>query len=371
MQILKPLLCMLLTLNLTGCMFIGESTPSDETEHGSGSTPIVEESDSGLVDIEEEMALDADLSEAAVSEADIASASPAEIESAKTDPVTESVVVNEGDLDADLPAPAEITLDIESLAVEDPTINLCEEIGNKLDSVSVEECLDQNLVHSALTAAKRSLAFKDYAPIPEREPLGRVLVIGGIHGDEFSSVSVIIKWMGILDEFHSGLFHWRFVPTANPDGLLNQKSQRQNLNGVDLNRNFPTADWEGHARSYWEEHANRNPRRDPGPAQASEPETQWLVKQIEEFDPDVIISMHAPYHLVDYDGPPSAPDVLGTLHLHKLGVYPGSLGNYAGIDKQTPIVTVELASAGIMPAKREIDSMWRDLVRWLRGQLSG
>ena len=81
--------------------------------------------------------------------------------------------------------------------------------------------------------------------------------------------------------------------------------------------------------------------------------------------------MHAPYHLVDYDGPPSAPEMLGGLHLRRLGVYPGSLGNYAGIDMQMPIVTVELASAGIMPAKKEIDGMWRDLVRWLRVQLSG
>jgi hypothetical protein len=200
--------------------------------------------------------------------------------------------------------------------------------------------------------------------------LGRVLVIGGIHGDEFSSVSVLIKWMKILDKNHSGLFHWRFVPTANPDGLLHHKSQRQNQNGVDLNRNFPTSDWTGNALAYWEHKTNRNPRRHPGPNQASEPETQWLVKQISEFNPDAIISLHAPYHLVDYDGPPTAPAFLGGLSLRKLGVYPGSLGNYAGIDLEMPIVTVELKSAGIMPRKTEIDGMWRDLVRWLRGQLS-
>ncbi len=252
----------------------------------------------------------------------------------------------------------------------DPVISLCEEVGEKLGSVSVKDCLDQRLVHSAFTTAKRSLAFKDYPPLAGREPLGRVLVIGGIHGDEFSSVSVIIKWMKILDRHHSGLFYWRFVPTANPDGLLNHKSQRQNQNGVDLNRNFPTADWEEYALVHWEQNTYRNPRRHPGASQASEPETQWLVKQIEEFRPDVIISLHAPYHLVDYDGPPTAPDMLGELYLRKLGVYPGSLGNYAGIDLQMPIVTVELKSAGILPVNKEIDNMWRDLVRWLRRQLS-
>ncbi len=99
-------------------------------------------------------------------------------------------------------------------------------------------------------------------------------------------------------------------------------------------------------------------------------ETQWLVRQIEEFDPDVIVSMHAPNHLVDYDGPPSAPKKLGGLHLHQLGVYPGSLGNYAGVGLALPVVTVELTSAGIMPGRSEIDSMWVDLVQWLRRQLT-
>ena len=139
---------------------------------------------------------------------------------------------------------------------------------------------------------------------------------------------------------------------------------------MDLNRNFPTSDWDEHAISHWQEVTKKNPRRDPGVAQASELETKWLVSQIEEFKPDVIISMHAPYHLVDYDGPPAGPKNLGNLYLRKLGVFPGSLGNYVGLDLNKPIVTVELKSAGIMPAEQEINRMWSDLVRWLRDQLA-
>ena len=252
----------------------------------------------------------------------------------------------------------------------DPTIELCQAVGNKLGSVSVEDCLYQNLTHSAYTISRRSLAFKDYLPKHGRDSLGRVLVIGGIHGDEYSSVSIIFKWMKILDENHTGLFHWRFVPTANPDGLLSVKSQRQNSNGVDLNRNFPTKDWLEKAKLHWEQKTYRNPRRHPGSDQASELETQWLVKQIAEFEPDIIVSLHAPYHLIDYDGPPTAPKALGGLSLRRLGVYPGSLGNYAGIDLKMPIVTVELKSAGIMPGEKEVARLWRDLVQWLGRQLS-
>lgn len=246
---------------------------------------------------------------------------------------------------------------------------LCQEIGAKLGSVDYQDCANQQLIHAAKSIQGKSLAYKDFEPLSERTPLGRVLVIGGIHGDEFSSVSVVFKWMEILQEHHSGLFHWRFIPAANPDGLLMKKSQRQNFSGVDLNRNFPTTDWGKSAMEYWKKRTYSNPRRYPGKTANSEPETQFLVEQIAEFAPDVIISMHAPYHLVDYDGPPSAPDKLGSLYLRQLGVYPGSLGNYIGVDQKKPIVTVELKSAGIMPSPGEIDRMWTDLVRWLRNQL--
>ncbi len=178
----------------------------------------------------------------------------------------------------------------------------------------------------------------------------------------------MFKWMDILDQHHSGLFHWRFIPSSNPDGLLREQSQRQNANGVDLNRNFPTKDWPDEAITYWQQETGGNVRRYPGRSASSEPETQWLVDQIDEFRPDIIVSMHAPYHLVDYDGPPKAPKQLGGLYLRRLGVFPGSLGNYAGVDLGLPIVTVELASAGIMPKKQEISQMWDDLVGWLRGK---
>lgn len=248
--------------------------------------------------------------------------------------------------------------------------NLCREIGNKLGSVDISDCLAQELrATKGKSAEGRDLAVKNYPPTDTREPLGKVLVIGGIHGDEFSSVSVVFKWMEILNIHHSGLFDWRFIPASNPDGLLQSESQRQNANGVDLNRNFPTADWDENAIDYWINKTDKRPRRYPGETANSEPETQWLVAQIEDFKPDVIISMHAPYHLVDYDGPPGAPNQLGSLYLRQLGVYPGSLGNYAGVDLKLPIVTVELASAGIMPSKEEISDMWDDLVGWLRTKL--
>ncbi|MCB1801700.1 MAG: murein peptide amidase A [Gammaproteobacteria bacterium] len=243
---------------------------------------------------------------------------------------------------------------------------LCTEVGNKLGSVSVADCRRQGLVSSGhRSVLQRELAVKEYPPKPPKVPLGRILVIGGIHGDEYSSVSVVFKWMEILDIHHSGLFHWRFIPVSNPDGLLRADSQRQNERGVDLNRNFPTRDWEALAQEYWQARTGSDPRRYPGPQASSEPEVRYLVSEIDTFKPDIIISMHAPYGLIDHDGPPKAPEYIGELTLRRLGVFPGSLGNYGGVDLNVPVVTVELSHAGIMPTPSAISRMWTDLVGWL------
>lgn len=247
---------------------------------------------------------------------------------------------------------------------------LCTEIGNKLGSVSTQDCYTQNLHNSGTYSVQgRPITLKEYPPLTSRAPLGKVLLMGGIHGDEFSAVSIMFRWMEKLDRYHSGLFHWQVVPLLNPDGLLQRKSQRQNFNGVDLNRNFPTPDWHKLAKKYWVKKTYKNPRRFPGFKPASEPETLWFMEQIRQFKPDAIIAVHAPHKLVDFDGPTKAPQQLGPLRLRQLGIYPGSLGNYGGVHLGIPVVTVELPSAGIMPTNTEISQMWIDLVRWLRNEV--
>ena len=98
----------------------------------------------------------------------------------------------------------------------------------------------------------------------------------------------------------------------------------------------------------------------------SESETRWLNDLIVDFKPDAIVAVHAPYGIVDFDGPQVPPKHLGPLHLHLLGTYPGSLGNFAGKHLNIPVVTVELPYAGIMPSKNEISRIWVDLIAWLR-----
>ena len=56
--------------------------------------------------------------------------------------------------------------------------------------------------------------------------------------------------------------------------------------------------------------------------------------------------------------------------IENLGVYPGSLGNYGGIFKKLPVVTIELPSATSMPSLREQRDIWKDMLTWLRRNIT-
>ncbi len=193
----------------------------------------------------------------------------------------------------------------------------------------------------------------------------KILVIGGIHGDELTSTEIVFRWMDRLNEPAAKLQHWKFIPLLNPDGFLSKPATRTNARGVDLNRNFPTPNWHAKSKRYWEVTTGKDPRRYPGPAPLSEPESAWLNRQLNSFKPDVIISVHAPLGVLDFDGPPPAPARIGHLYLNQIGVFPGSLGNYFGNVHNIPVVTIELPNAVTMPEPMEQDLMWRDILLWL------
>ena len=133
-----------------------------------------------------------------------------------------------------------------------------------------------------------------------------------------------------------------FIPCLNPDGM--QLGMRTNANGVDLNRNFPTKNW-GEDTSQ----AGDNPADYfSGQSAGSEIETQFVIDVIEQYKPELIITLHAPYKIVNYDGP--AKEIAEKIsEIIKYPVEasigyptPGSFGTYAGIERQIPTITLEL-----------------------------
>ena len=185
-----------------------------------------------------------------------------------------------------------------------------------------------------------------------------------MHGDELTSASLALHWIALAQKAGQPV-HWRFIPVLNPDGLLARRPTRVNARGVDLNRNFDTPGWEHDAPRHWEKRTRKDPRRWPGTAPLSEPESQFLHAQMDEFRPQLVVSIHAPYGVLDFDGPHEPPQRLGRLRLDRVGVFPGSLGHYGGVQQGMPVVTIELDHALRMPRDAEVRSMWDDLLRWM------
>ena len=257
-----------------------------------------------------------------------------------------------------------------SLNLHASNSKVCVDYASRIPSVTASMCEAAQLKPlSARSAQGRVIWGRDIQPDDANL---RVLVVGGIHGDEMSSISLAYMWLALAEKPPSDSplsIHWRFIPSLNPDGLFARPSKRTNANGVDLNRNFPTPNWARDARQYWEVTTKRDPRRWPGNKPLSEPESKYLHELMETFKPNLIVSIHAPYGVLDFDGPPVPPSKLGRLYLDQVGIFPGSLGNYGGIHKGVPVVTIELPSASSVPNSAEVRQMWMDLLRWTTERL--
>jgi hypothetical protein len=251
----------------------------------------------------------------------------------------------------------------------------CTPLLPRLPSLSLAECQQIELSRSGHYSHKGfPLLIRDFPASPtktkEKKTATRVLLLGGIHGDELTASSLVFKWLLQMQKSRQHEFHWKVAPLLNPDGLLAKKPSRTNARGVDLNRNFPSPNWSQDVTRYWEQRTKRDPRRYPGPKEVSELETRWVVGLIEKFKPHVIISVHAPFGVLDLDGPADPPIRFGRLLYKPVGVYPGSLGNYSGLNKKIPVLTIELPHASRLPDTQEMQGIWRDMQIWIRKNLA-
>ena len=106
------------------------------------------------------------------------------------------------------------------------------------------------------------------------EHSAKTLIIGVFHGDEPQGKYLIEEYLSKSMNASKGLL---FIPCLNPDGM--QLGTRTNVNGVDLNRNFPTKNWGEDTSS-----AGDNPSDYYGGKSAgSEIETQFVMEVIEKY----------------------------------------------------------------------------------------
>lgn len=154
-----------------------------------------------------------------------------------------------------------------------------------------------------------------------------VIVIGVFHGDEPQGEYLINEY---LNEFKNT--NLLMIPR------LNSCSTRVNKNGVDLNRNFPTKNWELSKKN--EFYGGTNP--------ASEIETQFIIDTVEKYKPEIILTLHAPYKVVNFDGDArelakKISEIIKYPVEENIGYpTPGSFGTWAGIERGIKTITLEL-----------------------------
>lgn len=161
-----------------------------------------------------------------------------------------------------------------------------------------------------------------------------ILVIGVVHGDEPQGQFLIENYLKNVSPQKNRML---FIPCLNPDGV--ELKIRQNANEIDINRNFPTKNWEREpfASEYF-----------GGESCSSEIETRFVVEILDEYSPDIILTIHAPYKVVNYDGPAEKiaqkiSELIGYPVSSDIGYpTPGSFGTYAGVERNIPTITLEI-----------------------------
>lgn len=240
--------------------------------------------------------------------------------------------------------------------------NFCSLIEAKFQNLQWKSPLCQNYTWNNVRKTKTGSSLVWHTFGEQNTSKNTTLVLCGVHGDEITPVKFCFDIMENLKN-RPDFLKDKFIviaPLVSPDSFFKKKPTRTNASGVDVNRNFPTKDWNALALKSWKQKYKSDKRRYPGPKALSEPETLFQMNLIIRYKPSKIISVHAPLTLLDYDGPDDLNDHNGK-HGHELLIqmsekaegykindypyYPGSLGNWAGNEMKIPTYTLELPSS--------------------------
>lgn len=177
-------------------------------------------------------------------------------------------------------------------------------------------------------------------------------LIGGIHtGLEVESVYIVEQLLKhFIDnpgDIPAGT-RLVFVPNANPDGYA--RGARTNARHVDLNRNWPTEDWQPEA-------VHGQTPVNAGSKPLSEPETRALHDYLVELEPSYVLSYHGYAALLDDNGMTQGTDV----DAHRVTAAYAEATGFRHIDEWTyyPItgdLITSLGEAGIPAADVELEN---------------
>lgn len=196
-----------------------------------------------------------------------------------------------------------------------------------------------------------------------------ILFTGGIHGSEPSGYSTMLAWANYLDVHAPSIPADKqvvIVPNTNPDGIA--ANSRYNANGVNLDRNYATADWKTDIDT-----SSGTLPGGGGSAPMSEPETQALGALTLHLNPRLEVSFHASGRLV------GANDIadsraIGSLYAGTVGYstmfggsaeeimgysFSGQYEDYIGQKLGKPAILIELPSYSGNYLSSQLSALWK------------
>lgn len=269
--------------------------------------------------------------------------------------------------------------------------------------------------------------------IGSRDAKKKILVVGAIHAREYITAPLVMRQIKeMLDKREDGdksldEICIEYVPMVNPDGVtisqngingLNKEESKKklqeiidswsewglkenqdkynwflnkwknNLNGVDINHNFPTQGWPNRADS------RKRPCNEfyKGASAGSESETQYLITLVNNENFDAVLNYHTQGQIIYWSNQHAAADVLAKDRAmadivaaytgYKL-VVPEADGSKYGTgfkdwldwEKGIPNVTVEVGIGTSPVPETQIESIWQqntgvlpDIVKYILGK---
>lgn len=148
-----------------------------------------------------------------------------------------------------------------------------------------------------------------------------ILFTGGMHGSEPSGTSTMMGWVYYLQSNGHKIPADKkivIVPNTNPDAIA--AGSRNNVNNVNIDRNFPSANWRPDIDT-----ASGILPTGGGTSAGSEPETQALIALTRQLRPILEVSFHAQGRLVGANQYGNSVSI-GTTYANMVG-YGTMIGN--------------------------------------------
>lgn len=195
-----------------------------------------------------------------------------------------------------------------------------------------------------------------------------ILFTGGIHGSEPSGVYLLQDLIAYLDATGYKIpadTRVVVVPNVNPDGIA--VGQRYNANGVNLARNFPSADWSPDIDT-----AQGILQNAGGTEPLSEPEARALAALTRKLNPRLMVSYHARGSLVGINDVRDSR-ALGTVYANMVSYgtmfdnaeaimgysFTGEYETWMGEELGAPAVLIELPGYYGRYFWSHADALWR------------